>query len=133
MLIRNWLSCCVGQHPKCKPTIAARRLPKRLLQVSSFHNSDDIRLVESETIAEYVALSHCWGPPEKRPLRTTMATLMDRQERIRFVDLPLTFKDAVKICRDINQLFLWIDSLCIVQGDHGDWSEQVSEMASIYG
>ena len=135
MLIRNWLSCCVGQHLKCKPTIAVRRLPKRLLHVSSFYNSDDIRLVESETIsdsAEYVALSHCWGPPEKQPLSTTMATLMDRQKRIRFVDLPLTFKDAVKICRDINQQFLWIDSLCIVQDDDDDWAEQASEMASIY-
>ncbi|PMD26414.1 HET-domain-containing protein [Hyaloscypha hepaticicola] len=136
MLIQNWLSCCVEQHPKCKPTTVARKLPKRLLHVCSFDDSDDIRLVESETIldkAEYVALSHCWGPPEKQPLRTTRCTLVDRQQRIRFVDLPLTFQDAVKICRNINQQFLWIDSLCIVQDDSDDWAEQASEMASIYG
>jgi hypothetical protein len=136
MLIRSWLSCCVGQHPKCKSAIKARKLPKRLLHISSFHDSDDIRLVESETISdrvEYVALSHCWGPPEKPPLLTTLATLMDRKKRIKFVELPLTFKDAVKICQDIKQQFLWIDSLCIVQDDDDDWAEQASEMASVYG
>lgn len=136
MLIRNWLSCCGRQHPKWKPTTAARKLPKRLLHVRPFDDSDDVQLVESKSIrgsADYVALSHCWGPPEKQPLRTTKATLMERQNRIGSVDLPLTFRDAVKICRNLQQQYLWIDSLCIVQDDRDDWAEQAAEMASIYG
>jgi Heterokaryon incompatibility protein (HET) len=53
--------------------------------------------------------------------------------RIKFEDLSLTFKDAVKICRDLNLRYLWIDSLCIIQDDGEDWSEQAMAMASIYG
>jgi hypothetical protein len=135
-LIRNWLLSCVSQHSKCKPTIAGQRLPKRLLHVNPFLDSDDIQLVETESISdrpEYVTLSHCWGLPEKRPLLTTLATLMDRKKRIKFADLPLTFKDAVNICRDIDHEFLWIDSLCIVQDDSDDWAEQADKMAFIYG
>jgi hypothetical protein len=59
--------------------------------------------------------------------------MSDRMQRIRFEDLPLTFKDAVRICRDLEQQYLWIDSLCIVQDDGEDWSEAAAAMASIYG
>ena len=54
-------------------------------------------------------------------------------QRIKFEHLSLTFKDAVTICRGLNQQYLWIDSLCIVQDDENDWSEQAVAMGSIYG
>lgn len=135
MLMRTWLSNCFLKHPKCKST-TSKGLPKRLLDVTAFENSENIRLVESQDIAttnDYVTLSYCWGPLANHPPSTRKGNLSDRMQRIRFDNLSLTFKDAVKVCRDLTQRYLWIDSLCIVQDDAADWSEQAMAMASIYG
>ncbi|KAF2188595.1 HET-domain-containing protein [Zopfia rhizophila CBS 207.26] len=134
-LMRTWLSNCVTKHSKCRQT-ASRGFPKRLLDVRAFASSNDIRLVESQSVlatTKYVTLSHCWGPVAKHLICTSKATLSDRMQRIQFEDLSMTFKDAVKICRDLDQKYLWIDSLCIIQDDGEDWSEQAAAMASIYG
>jgi Heterokaryon incompatibility protein (HET) len=133
--MRTWISQCVKMHTKCK-RVVRNKLPARLIDVSPFINSKDVKIVDSdagESIAQYVTLSHCWGPPSKHPLTTTKSTLRERKERIKFEDLPLTFKDAVRICRDLDQKYLWIDSLCIVQDDEIDWEEQAKMMGSIYG
>ncbi|EMD93600.1 hypothetical protein COCC4DRAFT_191399 [Bipolaris maydis ATCC 48331] len=134
-LMRTWLSNCATKHPKCKQ-IASQGSPKRVLDVRAFANSNDIRLVDWQSVpttAKYVTLSHCWGPVNQRPICTSKATLSDRMLRIQFKDLSMTFQDAVKICRDLDQQYLWIDSLCIIQDDREDWSQQAGAMASIYG
>ncbi|KAF2846576.1 HET-domain-containing protein [Plenodomus tracheiphilus IPT5] len=134
-LMRTWLSNCVTKHSKCKQ-IASREPPKRLLDVRAFPSSNDIKLVEWQSIpttAKYATLSHCWGPVNHHPICTDKNTLDDRKLRIQFEDLSETFKDAVKICRDLDQKYLWIDSLCIIQDDGKDWSQQAAAMASIYG
>ncbi|KAF2844606.1 HET-domain-containing protein [Plenodomus tracheiphilus IPT5] len=134
-LMRTWLSNCVTKHSKCKQ-IASRGSPKRLLDVRAFASSDDIRLVDWQSVpttAKYATLSHCWGPANHHPICTSKATLSDRMLRIQFEDLSMTFKDAVKICRDLDQKYLWIDSLCIIQDDGEDWAQQAAAMASIYG
>jgi hypothetical protein len=134
-LMRTWLSNCVTKHSKCKQT-ASRGFPKRLLDVRAFASSNDIRLVDWQSVpatAKYATLSHCWGPVDHHPICTSKATLSDRMLRIQFEDLSMTFKDAVKICRDLDQKYLWIDSLCIIQDDGEDWSQQAAAMASIYG
>ncbi|PVH93058.1 heterokaryon incompatibility, partial [Periconia macrospinosa] len=46
--------------------------------------------------------------------------------------LPRTFQDAIGLARKLGILFLWIDSLCIVQDDKRDWEEQSADMANIY-
>lgn len=51
---------------------------------------------------------------------------------IEFEDLPPNFQAAVTITRGLGLRFLWIDSLCIIQGNKHDWEEQSSIMADIY-
>ncbi|KAJ4390805.1 hypothetical protein N0V93_004403 [Gnomoniopsis smithogilvyi] len=51
---------------------------------------------------------------------------------IRLDDLPATFKDAVKATRAIGHPYLWIDSICIVQGEGGDFEEQSTRMGHVY-
>ncbi|KAH6696644.1 heterokaryon incompatibility protein-domain-containing protein [Leptodontidium sp. MPI-SDFR-AT-0119] len=135
MLMRAWLANCASKHSNCRQ-VTVQKLPKRLLDLKTFENSDDIRLVELKSIStkrKYVTLSHCWGSRAKQPICTTKATLTDRIQRVRFENLPLTFEDAVNICRSLDQQYLWIDSLCIIQDDKYDWSEQAAVMGSIYG
>lgn len=133
--MRTWLSNCVTNHSKCKQ-IPSRGCPKRVLDLRAFAGSNDIRLIEWQSVptsSQYVTLSHCWGPVNNHPICTTKADLDDRKLRIAFEKLSLTFQDAVKICRDLDQRYLWIDSLCIIQDDGEDWLDQASAMASIYG
>lgn len=37
------------------------------------------------------------------------------------------------ICRFLGVQYLWIDSLCILQGDSDDWEDQAARMDVIYG
>jgi hypothetical protein len=91
----------------------------------------DLQLCEGQNeIAQYATLSHCWG--FHQPLRTTKATLDLHLQKIRFSDLAKTFQDAAVTCRRLGIRYLWIDSLCIVQGDEEDWQIQSAQMASIY-
>ncbi|KAF5962278.1 hypothetical protein FBULB1_14341 [Fusarium bulbicola] len=47
-------------------------------------------------------------------------------------DLPKTFRDAVSLCRYLGIPYLWIDSLCIIQGDAEDWARESSRMLDVY-
>lgn len=47
--------------------------------------------------------------------------------------LPGTFRDAVIVTRKLGIRYLWIDSLCIIQGpDKRDWDEQATSMETIF-
>lgn len=79
----------------------------------------------------YAALSYCWGNHSQRT--TTKSTLRDHLVGIPVSELPTTIQDAIKLCQLLDIQHLWVDSLCIVQDDSGDWHHEAAEMASIYG
>lgn len=56
----------------------------------------------------------------------------DLAKRIRLLDLPRTFRDAVTVCRALGIDYLWIDCLCIVQDCQQDWEEQSCKMVRVY-
>lgn len=53
---------------------------------------------------------------------------------IPFSKVPQTIRDAVKVCQQINVLYLWVDSLCIVKDAvyKDDWLRESGKMAGIY-
>jgi hypothetical protein len=55
-----------------------------------------------------------------------------RYEGFSAEDLPRTLQDAIIICRLLEISYLWIDALCIVQGDLQDWTIESSNMDQIY-
>jgi heterokaryon incompatibility protein (HET) len=79
---------------------------------------------------KYIALSHCWGG--KLPLRTTKDKLEDYKQHIESSELPQTFLDAVTVAREIDVQYLWIDSLCIIQDDSGDWEKESQKMEQVF-
>ena len=86
---------------------------------------------------EYIALSHCWGgllEEEKRAYCTTQDNIDRRLGGFSLSELPKTFQDAVKVTRELGVLYLWIDSLCIIQyGDSSeDWKREASRMESVF-
>ena len=52
---------------------------------------------------------------------------------ISFRALPKTFRDAVRITRQLGIRFLWIDSMCIIQDSTKDWNHEAALMAEVYG
>ena len=131
-----WISDCVRGHKKCRMS-KQNYLPTRLLDLQAFQGSEDVRLVSlnlklehSET--EYITLSHCWGFHSEHPITTRKDSLEQRMRRITFDDLSRTFQDAVRITRNLDQRYLWIDSLCIIQDDKEDWVREAAAMAKVY-
>lgn len=49
-----------------------------------------------------------------------------------FENLEKTFQDAIMICFRLKIRYIWIDTLCILQGDIDDWEHEAMNMGSIY-
>ncbi|KAH8886378.1 HET-domain-containing protein, partial [Thozetella sp. PMI_491] len=108
-------------------------LPTRVIDVGDKMDQTTVRLVETHgTRNNYAALSHCWGPPNKQPLRTVKATFQQHLLGISLSQLPKTFRDAVAIARLVKLRYLWIDSLCIIQDDLEDWTKEAPCMGQLY-
>ena len=140
-LARTWLAQC-REHDACRAVRGSGYVPARLLDLGGGASevSSDLRLVDTRTsplggagvAIDYVALSHCWGPPESQPIQTTKNALPVFLDSIAFGSLPLSFREAVQFCRELGYRYLWIDSLCIVQDDRNDWAREACRMADVY-
>jgi hypothetical protein len=105
-----------------------------MLHIIDNSKTPTVRLVETEGIdgARYCALSHCWGPANKQPLRTTQENYQSHLGGILYEKLPKSFRDAIILTQGLNVEYLWIDSLCIVQNDEEDWRSEAGKMAGVY-
>ncbi|EHA21142.1 hypothetical protein ASPNIDRAFT_54678 [Aspergillus niger ATCC 1015] len=134
-VLRQWLGVCDKQH-SC---MRGRRhvVPKRVIFVGTDH-SDQLQLQESAHITQpfdYITLSHCWGKPtdeEMEQFRTTPRNYQKRLEGFSYHSLPKVFQDAITVTRELNKQYLWIDALCIIQGDQKDWEEEGSKMDKVF-
>lgn len=94
------------------------------------------KLTEWDTTAsspgEYLILSHCWGSELTQQVCLTAATEAGSLIVNPVLMLPDTYQDAIDIAQSLGYKYLWIDSLCIIQGDPKDWEEQSSLMGLIY-
>ncbi|TVY41898.1 hypothetical protein LSUB1_G002548 [Lachnellula subtilissima] len=78
----------------------------------------------------YLALSHCWG--KERIFTLTDDNVSELKVAIPFDKLPTNFKDAIKITANLGYEYIWIDSLCILQGNKYDWAKESAQMGRIY-
>lgn len=133
--IREWLKDCNDNHscfPKKLGTLPT--LPTRAIAVGSGEDSETVQLCDTRgQCGKYIALSHRWGNTKTNPPFSTNRYNIDgRMRSIKMKDLPATFKDAVKVTRKLGIPYLWIDSICIIQGSDGDWDEQAKLMEDVF-
>ncbi|KAL5321590.1 hypothetical protein ACEPPN_009550 [Leptodophora sp. 'Broadleaf-Isolate-01'] len=111
------------------------RLPRRLIHIPDDNENVCLCLTENIDVSgarlQYAALTHCWGT-KPMPILTTRENLDEMLRRIPFESLTKTFQDAIKITRQLGFQYLWIDTLCILQGDVDDWMSEAAAMGSIY-
>ncbi|KIM98351.1 hypothetical protein OIDMADRAFT_128663, partial [Oidiodendron maius Zn] len=129
---KQWLSDCNTSHGCASYRRSSRGLPTRVLDLGETPKPQDpIRLFETQGMeGTYMTLSHCWGPSQL--ITTTRDTIKDRIAGIELKDLTKTFRDAVSLTRNLGIRYLWIDSLCIIQLDKGDWEIEVNKMRIVY-
>ncbi|RDW85690.1 hypothetical protein BP5796_04015 [Coleophoma crateriformis] len=159
-LLKTWLDNCDQKHTCWKYQIKNHHseyvLPTRLLNITPSSKLEDLRLDTIYRLSpmrmrvinklrhikgavrgkpRYVALSHCWGETEPNRLPshcTTQKNLEIRQKGFRLSELPRTFQDAVTVTRQLGIQYLWIDSLCIIQGPDGNWEEESKRMEQVF-
>ena len=66
------------------------------------------------------------------PLRTTKNNLQEHLSNIAFDQLGKTFQEVVMFAHGASIDLVWIDSLCILQGDKGDWHKEAQAMREVY-
>lgn len=134
--IEQWIDTCAKEHMECATLSSTAPLPKRVIDVlgsSSYPLVAFLYEPKTNERGAYVALSHCWGDQNAKPLlRTTHSTLTSRQNGIEWTHLSKTFRDAITITRKLRIRYLWIDSLCIIQDDEEEWEQEAMNMGSIY-
>jgi hypothetical protein len=47
-------------------------------------------------------------------------------------DVPQTIQDAIFMTRALGFKYIWVDSVCILQDDADDWSNEASRMVNVY-
>jgi hypothetical protein len=128
-LIKTWMSQCTN-HVDC-PERTSVKLPKRVIEIpSNPSESPRLRITDGE-LGQYVILSHCWGSKGFAKLKDSLVT--EYQKGIAPELLPRSFRDAIDITHQLGFRYLWIDALCIIQDNAGDWAEEAAKMASYYG
>lgn len=124
--LRAALHECLREHSTCSTRQDTTWFPPRLLLLQ--HGCDGgenikLRLVDTRherPQSAYIALSHCWGT--EQPLRTTSQTIESHQTDIDWACLTRTFRDTISVAQEMDVFYVWIDSLCIIQGDEEDWA-----------
>lgn len=130
---RRWLSQCRSGHEDCagsdKSSLNFAQHRFRLIDLQA--NC----IVHAEEPVEYVALSYVWGNSNDGRLLLQKA-LVENLLRPGSLDesqpIPATIRDAMTATRGLEQRYLWVDSLCIVQDDPEELGTCVVLMDRIY-
>ncbi|KAK4560616.1 hypothetical protein LTR86_005194 [Recurvomyces mirabilis] len=126
--IRQWLAKCEGHDCAAKVTFAGR--PSRLLRLSR----DSVTLVQTPAVTptpRYVTLSYCWGAIKRRK-KLTFESKAEFERGVEYSSLPRTISEAARLVYNLGIPYIWVDSLCIIQGSD-EWKYEAKRMHEVYG
>lgn len=109
-------------------------MPTRVIDVGNHQQRRPPRLIITTPNMEdkYLALSYCWGPAtDTHTLNAnTMEDMLNGMDESRLV---AAHRDTLSLARSLGIKFVWIDALCIIQGNKEDWECESKLMARVYG
>lgn len=130
----------MASHKKCysshsmtdKSAEESTVLPTRVIDVGDLeeHEPKPRLFVSKKASGRYIALSHRWSKAISTKLNRY--NLSRYQKELPVNDMPPTFQDAIEVTRQLGFRYLWIDSLCIIQDDESDWSNESHRMGTIF-
>ncbi|KAL1392042.1 heterokaryon incompatibility protein-domain-containing protein [Phyllosticta capitalensis] len=138
--MRRCIDECVNNHASCREkTTKTPFVPTRLLEIADGDNFK-VRLVQGCRVpfrdsavhqVKYATLSYCWG--DSMSLKTTDENKdAHEQTGIPVQHMPQAFQDAIHVVRRLGIRYLWIDALCIIQGNTADWEAESVQMCDIF-
>ncbi|KAI1746837.1 heterokaryon incompatibility protein-domain-containing protein [Xylaria castorea] len=126
---RRWMSVCENEHKSCgengtgKLPINFRLVDVELKSVVDAH---------VEPYLPFIALSYVWGADLSGELTARRDNLHLLKQPGSLCRLPRTIMHAMEACKRLEQRYLWIDRLCIVQDDKEDKYGQIRSLEAIY-
>ncbi|KAI0521565.1 heterokaryon incompatibility protein-domain-containing protein [Xylaria bambusicola] len=131
-VLRGWLTRCDDQHTgECVgKTVEIENLPAGFRVIDTHED----KIVEPNSSFRYVALSYMWpvGPDNNLRLEKCNIDTLEAPGSLRQVQLPNIISDAIALCRNMGERYLWIDRLCIIQDDEISKPNQINAMDQIY-
>jgi hypothetical protein len=127
-LFASWLNTCRTDHGAECQAQSRTRSQIRLIDVKQ------MCLVESTEESNYLALSYVWGQTDTfRTLKQHVNGLEAPGGIKHIIDqLPQTIRDAITLTSTLNERYLWVDALCIIQDDEHDKGIQIPLMDLVY-
>lgn len=98
-------------------------------------NLSTMNVEEPTTVPNYVALSYMWpseNDSERVQLEKSNLDALEQPGGLAKIALPPIIMDAILLCKQLGENFLWIDRLCIVQDDSSSKHNQIRGMDRIY-
>ncbi|KAF4539076.1 Heterokaryon incompatibility protein [Lasiodiplodia theobromae] len=127
--VKSWLEECRRAHRPCNSDITG--FWDRRFRVIDVHKRMVTRLPSRR--CKFVALSYVWGTgPENEKAQLTKESIKMFEKPGGLDDLPATIQDAMKVCVELGERFLWVDRLCIIQDSDSDKLHQLKLMGQIY-
>jgi hypothetical protein len=108
-------------------------MPTRVIDLRDPKAQGRIRLKISKGLHDrYLALSYSWGLGLRHNVKLKKETLVPYQDYIPEHLMTRSHQEALRITRELGYRYLWIDALCIIQGDAKDWEEEALKIAQVY-
>lgn len=124
----QWKTRCEQEHGNCGGK-AMGKLPRhfRLIDIA------EKRIIDANiNTPSFFALSYVWGADSKNEAALCQGNLSELQKSGGLNDLPQTIADAMRVCEQLDQAYLWVDRFCIVQDDKEDKYGQIGSLEAIY-
>lgn len=134
--VQQWIHNCTHHHHCTRSELARMLEGFRLIDVNNrkliFNFQPGSKLGGD---VKFVALSYVWGKPNTS--RTDALLGSNKHELttdgLGKMSLPKAIEDAITVCQQLDQRFLWVDRLCIQQDDDGpEKRTQINAMGDIY-
>ncbi|KAH7092559.1 heterokaryon incompatibility protein-domain-containing protein [Paraphoma chrysanthemicola] len=92
------------------------------------------RCIRTVKNCNYAALSYVWGADRETSLVALKRNIEELRVKGSLSDaiLPRTIADAIKVCEQLEQEYLWVDRLCVIQDDAKDKARQIGMMGKIF-
>jgi hypothetical protein len=126
--IRTWIKACEQTHDRHCISLNAKAFgkPQWLIDVSRL-------CVIPAANQRYVALSYVWGGEANCvSLKIETLDILQKDGSLSSAGLANTIADAIHLTARLEQRFLWVDRLCIVQDDIAEKRSQIQSMRAIY-
>lgn len=127
--LRIMLEACDHGHPECKENINMGT-PSQMCIIDLI----DMNIGPAPQDCRYCALSYVWGRTTETWLTLTQENVVALRVKGSLIrsHFPATIRDAMQLCRDLGERYLWVDSLCIIQNDPVFQKQQIDIMDEIY-